>query len=563
MLALITLLMVIGDILMLLFTRSVGINGSYSYANLSESWYIHDDSGFSKTPMSGEMQLSRGEEVSVHIPIPQSYSTRYGTCITFISYACALDLYSDGELIYSYGKDRLKEGLMLPRRVHYVYIPSGAHTKSIEIDFIGGKDGSSINPENSYFGDIEDLQRIFTQRRGYVFILSTALSAFGILLIVLGIYTGKLKNVSPTNITQGFLLMDLGTYIGCYNDTMYLFVRNDVVCTFIEYLSLLALPLLMQSVILTNRAKYRNPLHINVTIFDAVVLLAGVVLHITNVRHINTTSNFIHFLLLAHGIYSFVWVRHIINKERQKQRSYLYADAAAETIDFGLMSLLSMSLVNLYLWRQGIFHLDFLNSDVKGNFIILGSLIYTSCVILGYFFHSLGIEHEKEIKKALTEAAYNDEMTGTSNRAYCDQIMGLWDTDGSVGSVISLDLDGLKKINDELGHEAGDRYITAYAGLLKKHFAEDAVICRMGGDEFLVILKNYDKDACESIMYGLFDTVDEYNSNHPDMPIRFSAGMASPEDSDGCNIHELYRISDERMYEMKDQHHAEEKGGRA
>ncbi len=563
MLLLITLVVVIGDVFILLLSRTLGSDYSSSYANLSESWYHAGNFGVSDEPIAHSISLKKNSSYFVHIKIPEDFPIKSRSCITFTSYACAFDVTVDGEIIYSYGKDRLRQKKMIPRKNHYICIPDDASSRDVRISFIAGRDGGSVLTDGSYFGEIDTLARIFTIKRGYAFIICAFFLSFGTLLILMALLTGRfrIQTSSPT-IAQALLLIDLGIYISSYNDTLLYFLRNDIVCTFIEYVSLFSLPFFMQAVIITNRYKYLKPVHWVITIFDILIVIVAIVLHLTDVMHLITMNDHIHLFMGIHGLYSLIWLRNIHIRERKSTRSYLYADAAMETIDYGIIALIVLCLINLLLWSSGIYRLDFLNSDVKGNFIILGALVFSSCVILSYLYHSLGIAHESEIKKSLTEAAYTDELTGLSNRAYCDKLIGSRDHGDWTGSLVFLDLDGLKIINDTSGHEAGDNYIRSFSSIIRSVLPKEVVICRMGGDEFLVIMDHYDEAGAKKAVSDIDAAVSSYNNDHRTMPIHYSVGMASYDGDNTFNPMELFRLADERMYVMKDEHHRQEKGGR-
>ena len=564
MLLLITLLIVIGDVAMLLISRSVGNTTASTYADLSDSWYETGNFGVSDEPISHTINLKKNSSYFVYINLPEDFPIKSRSCISFISYACSFDVTVDGNIIYSYGKDFRRNHKMIPRRTHYIPIPEDAVSRDVKISFMAGRDGGSVLTDGSYFGEIDVLSRTFTIKRGYAFILCAFFITFGALLIILALLTGmgRVQIAFPT-IAQALLLINLGVYISSYNDTLLYVVRNDVICTFVEYTSLFMIPLFMQLVIISNRKKHVNWLALAVTAADILIVVAGVILHYTDTIHLITYSNYVHIWMGIHGIYTLVWLRNISVKERKSSHSYLYADAAMETIDYGILSLLVLSLINLILWNRGIYHLDFLNSEVKGNFIILGALIFAGCVILSYLYHSLGAAHEHEIKQSLTDAAYTDELTGLSNRAYCDNLIGQGNITDWNGSLAFLDLDGLKTINDTLGHEAGDNYIKAFASTIRGVFSEEVVICRMGGDEFLIILSGYDNAACAKAVDDITAAVDSYNEAHRDMPILFSVGFASSDTDNIPDPLELFRLADERMYVMKDEHHRQGKGGRS
>ncbi|MCR5099244.1 MAG: GGDEF domain-containing protein [Lachnospiraceae bacterium] len=563
MLLLITLVVVIGDVFILFLSRTIALSTEDTYANLSDSWYPAGNYGIADEPISHTIDLKKYSSYFVHINIPNDFPIKSRSCITFTSYACAFDVIVDGRIIYSYGKDRLRQKKMIPRKTHYVCIPEDAADRDVRISFVAGRDGGSVLTDGSYFGEIDVLARVFTIKRGYAFIICAFFISFGTLLILLAVLTGKLRiQITGPTIAQALLLIDLGVYISCYNDTMSYFFRDDVGCTFVEYVSLFALPFFMQVVIITNRANHVRPWHWAITAFDIFVVILAVILHLTDTIHLTTMNNYIHIFMGAHGVYTVLWLRYVNLRERKTSRSYLYADAAMETVDYGILGLLILSLINLVLWNMGIYRLDVLNSDVKGNFIILGALVFSSCVILSYLYHSLGITHEDEIKKSLTNAAYTDELTGLNNRAYCDILIGSRDHGDWKGSLIFLDLDGLKLINDTGGHEAGDRYIKAFASTIRSVFPDEVIICRMGGDEFLVIIQDVDSAACKKAAEDIDVAVNTYNAENRDTPILYSVGMSSYDSDNTLNPMELFRLADERMYIMKDEHHKQGKGGR-
>ena len=560
----ITILMLFTGFVLLIYTQVGGSRDVGTFSDLSNSWYNTGNFGVADEPLSGELLLHKDSVYPVLIKLPEDIEIKSKSCITFISYACAFDVIVDGRIIYSYGKDRLSDNKMIPRMVHYVSIPTDAADRNVKIIFISGKNGASIYPGDSYFGNIETLTGIFTHRRGYGFLLCGFLITFGVLLVVLSLL-GYGGSISLASVAQGFLIFDLGIYIAGYNDMISYIIRDAVICPFVEYISLMSLPLFMQTVILTNHIKYSGKLHLLVAFFDFAIIPVAIILHATDIRHINSYAPFIHGIMIIQGLYTFIWVNNILRRERRSSHSYLYADAAIDTIDYGIITLLLTSLLNLFVWNLGVNSAPLPLSDVKGNLMLLGAMVFSGSVILAYLFHSLGTEHDQEIRATLTEAAYTDELTGIRNRAHCDRLSAKYDAEGFRGGVIALDLDGLKKINDTIGHEAGDRYIITFAQMLRNTLPEDMRdnVCRMGGDEFFILLKGYSRDEVIDFIDKLQHTADEYNKSHPSFPVLYSVGMACSEELEGQELDEYYRLSDKRMYDMKDEHHKQGKGGRA
>lgn len=92
----------------------------------------------------------------------------------------------------------------------------------------------------------------------------------------------------------------------------------------------------------------------------------------------------------------------------------------------------------------------------------------------------------------LRELAERDSLTGLANRRHLDQVLDgqveLFRRTGIPFSIIMADVDHFKQINDTLGHPAGDRALTSFAGWLKKTCRRSDIVGRWGGDEFLMIL---------------------------------------------------------------------------
>jgi len=98
---------------------------------------------------------------------------------------------------------------------------------------------------------------------------------------------------------------------------------------------------------------------------------------------------------------------------------------------------------------------------------------------------------------ALSEAAHHDPLTGLANRrALAAALADLSASTGPVGVVV-LDLDGFKRVNDTLGHAAGDRLVVAVARALRRG-RPDAVVARLGGDEFAVVLARPEREVLEA-----------------------------------------------------------------
>lgn len=105
--------------------------------------------------------------------------------------------------------------------------------------------------------------------------------------------------------------------------------------------------------------------------------------------------------------------------------------------------------------------------------------------------------------------AWLDPLTETHNRFFLDEIRPELEADEAGGSIVLIDIDGLKRINDEEGHEEGDKAIWTVATGIKKLVRGNDHVIRWGGDEFLVILPGMDEELARRRFYMLPAKIDE------------------------------------------------------
>lgn len=119
-------------------------------------------------------------------------------------------------------------------------------------------------------------------------------------------------------------------------------------------------------------------------------------------------------------------------------------------------------------------------------------------------------------------------------------------------ALMFLDLDGLKKVNDTLGHSAGDTMITEGAFVLRETFRASDLIARMGGDEFCVLFAADSYHSAKIALTRLKNAVDETNAQEGrPFSLSFSAGVAMFDPEDPCTLDQLIAQADQQMYLRK------------
>lgn len=165
------------------------------------------------------------------------------------------------------------------------------------------------------------------------------------------------------------------------------------------------------------------------------------------------------------------------------------------------------------------------------------------------------IAERKEMEKKLRQYATSDIMTGLLNRAtgmtVLEKQMELARRKSWPLTIGYLDLDGLKKINDTLGHQVGDELIINTARILTNTLRKSDAISRLGGDEFLMVMPHCGLAEAQKLWQRVLAGIAEFNARNETYQIRLSYGFAEFNPQEPVTVRELLEEADKEMYKMK------------
>lgn len=145
-----------------------------------------------------------------------------------------------------------------------------------------------------------------------------------------------------------------------------------------------------------------------------------------------------------------------------------------------------------------------------------------------------------------------DALTGLWNRKYTEEKVNEMLERGTKGALMMIDMDNFKRINDNYGHIAGDKTLRMFADTLREFSSKEDVLCRIGGDEFVVFVKDETSKSVLSshaadIIHNLCGKIEECKY---DTDTSVSIGIAqAPED--GTKFNDLYNSADKALYHVK------------
>lgn len=161
---------------------------------------------------------------------------------------------------------------------------------------------------------------------------------------------------------------------------------------------------------------------------------------------------------------------------------------------------------------------------------------------------------DQKIKEVsdIKSKSLQDALTGLWNRSYTEEKVDMLLQNGIGGTLFMMDMDNFKAINDNYGHIAGDHILKLFADTLKKHAEEDDVVCRIGGDEFMMFISgNKTKDSLGKRATNIItDMICHINECRFETNASVSVGIAQYP-SDGNDFKSLYSAADKALYHVK------------
>jgi len=182
---------------------------------------------------------------------------------------------------------------------------------------------------------------------------------------------------------------------------------------------------------------------------------------------------------------------------------------------------------------------------------ILGYPIVFSDKQVGIYGIYSDITGRRRAEERLKYLSLHDPLTGLYNRAYFEQEMVRLEAGRQFPvSIMVFDVDGLKLVNDTLGHDSGNALLIAAAQLIKESFRGSDMVSRVGGDEFAVLLPQSERSIVESAGSRIQEAVARYNEANPHLPLSISMGFAITS-GPAASLANLFKEADNNMYREK------------
>ncbi|MDR7856624.1 diguanylate cyclase [Tissierella sp.] len=170
------------------------------------------------------------------------------------------------------------------------------------------------------------------------------------------------------------------------------------------------------------------------------------------------------------------------------------------------------------------------------------------------------ISQRKYLEEKLKQTSRRDSLTNIYNRRYVfdklSEIVKLNKIDRQMFSLAIIDIDFFKNVNDTYGHQAGDYILKEFAEILTQSIRTDDILGRYGGEEFVLLLKDTNKQSSAQIIGRILQRIREtsFNFENNEIKITFSCGISEPAEieRDILTVERLVNQADTRLYKAKD-----------
>ena len=455
------------------------------------------------------------------------------------------DVYLDEMHIYKFHPDNPEfYGNYYGTYPHFISIPQFEGTKLLKIEYESLYDSDWTAFRNMRLTEAADYYKLIIRDYLFRFMQCFLILLAGLIMVLCGFIFDKDKARFTQSVSLGVVAVILACYSNSGSVLIAAITGNSMTPRLIELMSLMLLPIptiIYIGAFTDNISKWYIKFIIGIAAVNTVTNF--VVVRVTDLDfHDLLISS--HLIILIGLVFCFYMIIRFIIKTGMRRGTALLVISVAVVFVAGIIDLLRYY---------------FANSADTAKFTRYGLIVLI--ILMGYYeVRELIKVGENSIKTELmAKIAYTDALTGIANREafyeYEKEIKAM--KPGSTCQIVQLDLNYLKKANDEYGHLEGDKLIIAAAKAIDRSYGVYGRCFRTGGDEFIGVVMN----NLEKVEKEFLKQVDKINSDESvGLKVPLSIAYGSAEFISGkSDLEEIEAIADGQMYKMKKQMKAERK----
>lgn len=517
-------------------TDDVPLN-SGSVHSLNTGWYLIENGEKIEIPaLPTVISRSGTDSVTLYREMPAEYPSNAVICME--SYHQTLRVTVGGRVVYEYGQENKSPvGRLLGNVWNLAGLPEGTEGETLSLELASPYTQKDWHVSDVFMGSRSAVvHKLFLSSLNVIVfcLLSLALGLFFLLLTLLL----KIKRLDFNR--QGFLYLSLfilvsTVWIATDSKIPQFFFGNKAAIYLLSFFSFMLMPVPFL-LYLRNLCRHGEKMFLSMCALFILNFLLCTGLYFAGAVDLTSTLPITHVLMALAIVGSMV----VVLRER-----FHYGNRDTELVIVGIGALFAGALLSLLtFYPQG-------DSD-NSFFFRCGLAAFFGLLCYSTFKRGVRLLRTSMQAETYRELAFSDTMTQLANRAAFDrdaEELQKQET-GAPLAVAVFDINNLKNVNDTYGHLAGDRLIRGAADCIRESFGPLGRCYRIGGDEFVVMMRNGAPGQAGQAFERLADCVANCDVGNPDglnMANGYAAGTCSGQDF----VYRLFREADALMYEQK------------
>ena len=256
--------------------------------------------------------MNKGDVLTLSTTLPDMQI--YRATISFRTILSSVDVYLDGELIYSFGQEYAAAGKMLPKNENFIPLPNDFQGKELTIEITAGEEDAFAGLSPIKLGVYNDIKNTMVQGNRLPMIIGVFLCHIGFMLLILAPFLAFSRYHDLSIIFSGLTSLLIGIYILSYNDIFWYLADNPPFFTFAEYFTLYLIPAgIMGFIVATKQSEFMR-ISKFLLIIDLLFGLGTAFLHLTNIIHICVFVSWLHAICLTEGVFVLASLIHTVWK---------------------------------------------------------------------------------------------------------------------------------------------------------------------------------------------------------------------------------------------------------
>lgn len=489
--------------------------------------------------------LSFGSVVELHgiLPKKEGFSSQ---ALSISTYYCGIEVFCGGELLYSYGDPENQK--VVGGGYHFIALPADYAEKDLIIRLSVTDPNSLFDTQSLYFGEWEPIYLNHIRQNIIVVCIDIFMLVLGCVLVAVSLIGLIYSRQFVVILSVGLISLVGGLWAMCNSRYIQLFTDDLDLILQLEFQSFYLLIFVMLAYVYIIVRKSR-PLRLSCAVLFLITFLSVLAIELLqyfDIKDYSETLSAYHLLTGLDFAAFFVMTIYRIRTAKKAGSEIFFLTAVIGTALFAAVD-------------YAVFYYN-RSSALSASPIVslpFGMMFFIVTMLLSGIFYLLNTINDRNERLILKQLAFSDVLTSLGNRAKCEEVVSSLIESGTDFTFVLFDLNNLKRINDTMGHKVGDSLLSGFGNIIVSAFPLSPAVCRIGGDEFGVILPYTDDEAIANALKK-YELINAERSRENDLNFSAAYGCATSTEVCGASWEDMYKLADSRMYQMKSEMHKAE-----